>query len=102
MANLFLRMTLVSALSCDFREQPENGPGPVQTSGRKGLDFEGDDLLSPGVTAVGPGDWSFCWTAFHKTCWYSGIRGYLGLGFSPHPLIELEEQVILGGSVRLC
>lgn len=72
MANLFLRMTLVSALSCDFREQPENGPGPVQTSGRKGLDFEGDDLLSPGVTAVGPGDWSFCWTAFHKT---AGILG---------------------------
>lgn len=44
-------MTLVSALSCDFREQPENGPGPVQTSGRKGLDF-GDDLLSPGVSSA--------------------------------------------------
>lgn len=71
MANLFLRMTLVSALSCDFREQPENGPGPVRTSGRKGLDF-GDDLLSPGVTAVGPGDCPLVGLPFTKR---AGILG---------------------------
>lgn len=46
---------LVSALSCDFQEQPENSPGPVWKSGRKDLHFEGGSLLSLGVTAMDPG-----------------------------------------------
>ena len=32
-------LLLVSALRCDFREQPENGPGPVPKFERKDLDL---------------------------------------------------------------
>ena len=66
----------------------------MRTSGRKGLDFEGDDLLSPGVTAVGPGDWSSCWAAFHT----AGILGSeVTWVWASHPLMEFEEQVNSGG-----
>lgn len=84
---MFMLVLHAGSLSCNLGEQPENAR-PSCIFGRKDRGFEGGSLLGHRVTTgwgAGPSVLSL------MTCWCPGIRGCLGLGFSPLPQVDVGK-----------